>query len=200
MSKQLEQLVAPVRDKFVEAYTLWVAEMAQQFDEGVCEHPFKIASNPNLMRQLYRVDFAVSLKDQPEFREFKMESMLGFQPATGPLDGMTLHLHPFRWDGAVVQIDGAVWDETGLEQWFERWFGLVMGAPIASARGQPSGRIHAVVREGQALHIDFGSAPVAALGELAELARRSGVAHFGVHDATLLAQQQAGGGQGQTLS
>lgn len=182
MTGQLVTLIDPVREKYVQAYGKWIEEMKRHFPEGMPEHVFQIQSTTNLARKLYRVDYAVTLGDAPEFREFKLDTMLGFTPTQGLVDGILVQLNPFRWDGAVIELEGAVWDVDTVMHWFNHWFGFADGLPVASRGDRPGGWIHACAKVEEALHVDFGSAPGTALGELVALAGRTGASRVIIRD------------------
>lgn len=183
MSGQLVSMIEPIREKHARAYSAWVEQMAQAFPDGAPEHVFQIRSQTNLARKVYRVDYAISLTDKPEFREFRLDSMVGFTPVSGLVDDIHVALSPFRWDGAVVELEGAVWDVDKVMGWFNHWFGFRGELPLPSRGDRTGGWIHACAKVGEALHVDFGSAPASAFGELIALAGRTGASRVVIRDA-----------------
>lgn len=63
--------------------------------------------------------------------------MLAFKSWDGPVEGVHLHLHPFRWDALVVQLQGAKWDEAAVTRWFDRWFGMMKDTPVVTPVSRP---------------------------------------------------------------
>ncbi|MFY0638030.1 hypothetical protein [Maricaulis maris] len=185
MTHPLASAIEPIREKFVYAYTQWLPEMAKPFPQGVSEHPFAIKSDKALLRSLYRIDFATQLEPKPEFREFRMQEMIAFKSWDGPMDGVHLHLHPFRWDAAVIQLRDATWDEAALLDWFDRYFGLMKGVPVTMPGVQTGGFLHAASLQDELLHCDFGTAPLEALIELIGIGARSGASAVAISDPTV---------------
>ncbi|RKR00283.1 hypothetical protein [Maricaulis maris] len=182
MTDPIAAAVEPIREKFVQAYVQWLPEMQKLFPQGVSEHPFAIQHDKALIRNLYRIDFATQLEPKPEFREFRLNDMLAFKSWDGPVDGVHIHLHPFRWDAIVVQLQGAKWDMAALTRWFDRWFGLMKDTPVVTPGVQTGGFIHAASVQDEILHADLGTAPVEALTELIAVARASGAIAIAISD------------------
>ena len=149
MTDPLAPAIEPIREKFVQAYAQWLPEMLKLFPQGVSEHPFAIRHDKSLIRNLYRIDFATQLQPKPEFREFRLSDMLAFRSWDGPIDGVHIHLHPFRWDAVVIQLQGAKWNVEAVTRWFDRWFGLMKDTPVVTPGIQTSGFIHAASLQDQ---------------------------------------------------
>ncbi|ABI66367.1 MAG: hypothetical protein ACJAU5_001274 [Maricaulis maris] len=182
MTDPVAAAIEPIREKFVQAYTQWLPEMQKHFPQGVSEHPFAIQHDKSLIRNLYRIDFATQIQPKPEFREFRLQDMLAFKSWDGPVEGVHLHLHPFRWDALVVQLQGAKWDEAAVTRWFDRWFGMMKDTPVVTPGVQTGGFIHAASLQDEMLHVDLGTAPVEALTELLAIARTTGASAIALVD------------------
>jgi len=183
MTGQLVTMIQPIREKHVQAFAAWLASMAENHPEGEPEYFFQLRSQTSLARKLYRVDYALSLGDQPEFREFRQEEMLGFTPVEGMVGGIHVALSPFRWDAVIIELEGSVWNDDAAIDWFNRWFGFDGEYPARSKGQGPAGWIHACAKVGEALHVDFGSAPAEAFGELIDIAGQTGASRVVIRDA-----------------
>ena len=95
--------------------------------------------------------------------------------------GLSLLLTPFRWEAAMLamEIEGGVPDLAPLRRWF-----LEFSQPGTEQMETEEllGVVHSMsdpepLPAGIALHIDFGSAPIAAVAELAEAAAQAGARH-----------------------
>ena len=192
MTDPLAPALEPIREKFVQAYAQWLPEMLKLFPQGVSEHPFAIRHDKSLIRNLYRIDFATQLQPKPEFREFRLSDMLAFRSWDGPIDGVHIHLHPFRWDAVVIQLQGAKWNVEAVTRWFDRWFGLMKDTPVVTPGIQTSGFIHAASLQDEILHLDLGTAPVEALIELIGIGRASGASAIALSDPVVQPSKPAG--------
>lgn len=193
MSDDFVKAIEPVRNQYVEGYATWLGEQARQHPEGHAEHVYAIQAQTNFARKLCRVDFAVRNGDNAPRLDYVPKSMLGFQPMQGDVDGVLVQLQPFRWDNAVVEIPGAIWDKDRVIEWFNRWFGFVDGMPTVTARDKPGNVIHicAWVEPGM-LRIDFGSAEAQAIAELLPIAAASGASEFSIRDVSGLTAPGSG--------
>lgn len=184
MSDEFIKAIEPVRNQYVEGYAAWLNEQIRQHSQGSGERLYEIQGQTNFARKLCRVDFAVTGGDNARTLEYSPKEMLGFPPMQGPVDGVIVQLHPFRWDRAVVEIPGAIWNKDKVTEWFNHWFGMVRDTPAASPRSKPGFHIHACAwPEPGMLLIDFGSAPAKALADLIGVARGIGAEQMVIRDA-----------------
>jgi hypothetical protein len=183
MSQQLVSVIEPIRNRYVDGFTAWLAEQARTYPQGSGEHLYELKAQTNFARKLCRVDFALAPGDNARRLEYSPESILGFPPMQDEIDGVTVQLSPFRWDNAVVEIPGAIWDRERVTEWFNRRFGFIGDTPANTSRDKPGGVIHicAWVEPGM-LRIDFGSAPAEALADLLAVARASGAESLSIRD------------------
>ncbi|WP_339948854.1 hypothetical protein [uncultured Albimonas sp.] len=95
--------------------------------------------------------------------------------------GLSLRVTPFRWEAAMLamEIEGGVPDLTPLRRWF-----LEFSQPGTEQMETEDllGVVHSMsdpepLPAGIAFHIDFGSAPIVAVAELAEAAAQAGARH-----------------------
>lgn len=179
----LVSALAPVRDKFVQQYDAWIAQMRKEHPSGAPELAVKLGPHTGLVRQLYRVDYAIGLGTPPEFREMQLVSNLAFAPWSGQVGSLMLNLNPFRWNGVVVDLETMNWNEDLLLPWFDKWFGIINEELRAPEAERSSGLLHAVTLDGSRVHVDLGSAPADAIAELIALAQQHGAAQATVKDA-----------------
>lgn len=194
MSQEFVAAIEPIRKRYVDGFAAWLAEQAKAHPAGSGEHLYELQAQTNFARKLCRVDFALSDGDNAERLAYTPTSMLGFQPMQAEIDGLLVQLSPFRWDNAVVEIPGAIWNQDRVIDWFNHRFGFVGGVPRVTDRDKPGGVIHICAwSEPGMLRIDLGTAPADALAELIPIARASGAQHFSVRDASQLAAGAAAG-------
>ena len=194
MTQDFITAVEPIRNQYVNGYATWLAEKARAYPQGAGEYLFEIQAQTNFARKLCRVDFVSAPGDNAPPHEYSLKSMLGFTPMSDRIDGVEVQLNPFRWDSAVVEIPGAIWDRDKVIEWFNRWFGFNGKTPWVTVRDKPSGVLHicAWVEPGM-LRIDFGSAPAEALAELIPIARDSGAQLMSIRDASQMAARPDAG-------
>jgi hypothetical protein len=194
MTQELVSAIEPIRNDYVDGFAAWLGEQAKTHPAGSGEHLFEIQAQTNFARKLCRTDFVLADGDNAERREYSPKTILGFQPMQGDVDGITAQLSPFRWDNAVIEIPGAIWDSDKVITWFNRWFGFHGNTPKVTARDKPCGVIHicAWVEPGM-LRIDFGSASANALGELIPVAAASGATLISIRDASQVAASPGAG-------
>jgi|GEM_PF-2022819 len=188
MTQELVAAIQPIRNQYVQGFTTWLAEQAKAHPKGSGEHLFEIQATTNFARKLCRVDYVLDDGDNASRLEYSPETMLGFTPMQGQVDGLTVQLNPFRWDSAVIEIPGAIWDQDKVMGWFNRWFGFNGDTPSVTVRDKPGGVIHvcAWVEPGM-LRIDFGSASAKAVGTLIPVAAACGASLVSIRDASQLA-------------
>jgi hypothetical protein len=187
MSDAFKAMITRVRDDYVRGYAAWLAEQIKAHPNGSGEHLYEIQGQTNFARKLARVDFALSDGDNAQRLTFASKRLVGFAPTEGEVDGLMVRLSPFRWEDAVVEIPGAIWDIAKTTNWFNKWFGFVGPTPAVSPRGRPGEHIHicAWTEPGQ-LRIDFGSAPVLAVLELIALAKECGAQSVEIRDVSFV--------------
>lgn len=190
MTEEFLSAIKPIRNQYVEGFADWVAEQAKTYPRGSAEHLYEVKAQTNFARKLCRVDYVLADGDNAQSREYSPKTMLGFQPMQGEVDGVTVQLHPFRWDSAVVEIPDAIWAQDATIDWFNRWFGFVGNTPAVTPRDKPGGCIHICAwAEPGMLRIDFGSASATALGELVSVAKASGATLISIRDASQIANR-----------
>jgi hypothetical protein len=137
MTQELISVIEPIRKGYVDGFEAWLDGQASSFPEGSGERIYQIQAQTNFARKLCRVDFALAKGDNAERLDYSPKSMLGFQPMEGEVDGVLVQLQPFRWDNAVVEISGAIWDQDRVIAWFNKWFGFNGNTPAVTPRNKP---------------------------------------------------------------
>lgn len=96
----------------------------------------------------------------------------------------TVRISPFPWDAAAISIAGH--SPQRAEQWLRPWFDRAIRPEQSAQQGGPVGAVH-MLSEGMmqgawtTFVLDLGSAPVEALRDLLDEARRSGVRELRIH-------------------
>lgn len=194
MTQELISVIEPIRKGYVDGFEAWLDGQARSFPEGSGERIYQIQAQTNFARKLCRVDFALAKGDNAERADYSPKSMLGFQPMEGEVDGVLVQLQPFRWDNAVVEISGAIWDQDRVIAWFNKWFGFNGNTPAVTPRNKPGGVIHiCALAEPGMLRIDFGSAPALAVAELLPIAAASGATQLSLRDSSQLSARPGAG-------
>jgi len=164
------QFANGVRSHYLEHYRDWVAVMADKAGRGGPEVALQLSENAKVARQLYRVDYMANAEGKPNVVEFQFDQFLDFEPAESSVGSTALTLRPFKWENAGVTLDGAIWPEQPLMDWFDDWFGLTSGREDQAEPGQLGGLIHSLSIAEARIEVDLGSAPVEAFEQLLKLA------------------------------
>jgi hypothetical protein len=194
MTQELIPVLDPISQRHVEGYAHWLMQQARQYPDGGGEWLYELKAETNFARKLCRVDFATHAGDNAPRAEYASQSIVGFQPMQGEVDGVMVQLTPFRWDNVIVEIPGAIWDKDTVIGWFNRWFGFNGETPMVTSRDKPGGVIHICAwSEPGMLRLDMGSAPGRALAELVDVAKASGARAMNIRDVSYMPPAQPAG-------
>lgn len=178
----LEEVLAPVRESAVSAL---LTAQARAIEAGAEIEPEPVRRDPagRVKRQgrlglPSRGDLSVTMDGRTLIQRVEARRVTAFPPIeVRTRSGFTGLIGPFRWEDAEVRFDCRAsrpnWAPVRL--WFLEWF------QPRQTRLQPelSGVVHALegpvdIDGGWQLHIDFGSAPIAAVAALIETAGETG--------------------------
>ncbi|WP_127115640.1 hypothetical protein [Shimia sediminis] len=122
-------------------------------------------------RKLFVVDFIGGDHDGSGAIEIvpNPEALRG--PAETSIGSMQVVFSALAWDSVRIEAQPTM----ALPEGFDRWFNAWLDVDKVPESGQlMTGIIHSVVQEGNALTVDFGSAPPSAAFELFDLYRKDG--------------------------
>ena len=182
----LEEVLAPVRESAISAL---LTAQARAIEAGAEIEPEPVRRDPagRVKRQgrlglPSRGDLSVTMDGRTLIQRVEARRVTAFPPMeVRTRSGFTGLIGPFRWEDAEIRLetgDGRP-NWTPLRLWFLEWF------QPRQTRLQPelSGVVHALEgpddRDGSwQLHLDFGSAPIAAVAALIESAAETGCARM----------------------
>ena len=178
------ELVAKVRDHFVEQFGAFVERQQSDCKLGSPEVKLELSEPSEYFERLYCVDFIKPTLDEDEDADddeaeapdgvvdFQPAFYLEFEPTTGTYGAMEVSIEQLRWDDVAIYHDLKSLPGEQIEEWFEFWF------DPDDARYDPEARfaetIHALLLEDGVANIDFGTAPVAAFWDMLELLETAG--------------------------
>lgn len=179
----LEEVLAPVRESAVAALLTAQARAisagAEVVAEPVRRDPAGRVRRQGELRLPSRGDLAVTMDGRTLIQRIEARSIIAFPPVeVRTQSGFTGLIGPFRWEDAELRFEfaaGARPNWSPLRLWFLEWF------QPRQSRLQPElgGALHAL--EGPEdrgnswqIHLDFGSAPIAAIISMIEIAAETG--------------------------
>lgn len=180
----LEEVLAPVRESAVAALLTAkaraIAAGAEIVAEPVRRDPAGRVRRQGELRLPARGDLAITMDGRTLIQRIEARNVIAFPPVeVRTQSGFTGLIGPFRWEDAEIRFDfGSRGTRPGwspIRLWFLEWF------QPRQSRLQPElgGVVHAL--EGPEdrgdfwqIHLDLGSAPVAAIIALIETAAETG--------------------------
>lgn len=188
----LEEVLAPVRESAVAALLTAkaraIAAGAEIASEPVRRDPAGRVRRQGVLHLPSRGDLAITMDGRTLIQRIEARSVIAFPPVeVRTQSGFTGLIGPFRWEDAELRFDfgmrGAQPDWSPIRLWFLEWF------QPRQSRLQPelSGCVHALegpVDQGDSwqMHLDLGSAPVAAIIALIETAAETGCKRLRIGD------------------
>jgi len=172
-----KNIVDEVREHYLNGLQEAVAEFKQEYPQAATELLLEVGRSSTYGFRLYRMDMAANVDVKFEMRECNLLNYVNFFPLSlKPLQGLSLKLSPFTWNGVDFSIDATV-PSILLEQWALRWLN-VDDVQENNERGFQS-VIHSLTEPMTAagwtmFSVDFGSAPLVAVEELLKLLAGSG--------------------------
>ena len=178
----LEEILAPVRESAISA--LLTAQVraieagAEIESEPVRRDPAGEVKRQGRLRLPSRGDLSVTMDGRTLIQRVEARRITAFPPVeVRTRSGFTGVIGPFRWEDAEIRFEprGARPNWTPIRLWFLEWF------QPRQTRLMPElgGVLHALEgpedRDGSwQMHLDFGSAPIAAVASLIETAAETG--------------------------
>jgi len=184
-----DALANAVRDHYLAALVESLGEFRALNDPSSPEVLLEMRNEKPLAFRLYRADMAANVGGELKVQDVNPSTHLSFDPFTVEFaKGSTGALHPFVWNDIGIQVDVTL-PANEVEDWALRWLDAEDESTQQDEHGL-SQVIHSVLRDdiaggGTLLNVDFGSAPVAALRELIDLALAAGASHLSIHSSML---------------
>lgn len=182
----LEEVLAPVRDSAISALLTAQARAleagAEIETEPVRRDPAGKVKRTGRLGLPSRGDLSVTMDGRTLIQRVEARRVTAFPPIeVRTRSGFTGYIGPFRWEDAELRFEarGARPNWTPIRLWFLEWF------QPRQSRLQPelAGVVHSIEgpddRDGAwQIHLDFGSAPIAAVASLIETAGETGCARL----------------------
>ncbi len=171
-------LVARVRDHFIEQFGSFVEQQQARFKLGSAEVKLELDEDSAVFGGLYCVDFIRPVDDEEDeddedgVVEFDPAFFLQFEPASGAFGGMEVLIEQLHWHDIVIHHDLKSLPEDAIDDWFEAWFDPEDERFDPEARF--AGVIHSLVIADGKISIDFGTAHAAAFWDMLELLEGAG--------------------------
>ena len=182
----LEEVLAPVRESAISAMLTAQAraiEAGAEIDaEPIRRDPAGKVKRQGRLALPSRGDLAVTMDGRTLIQRIEARRVTAFPPIeVRTRSGFTGLIGPFRWEDAEIRFEtrGARPNWTPIRLWFLEWF------QPRHTRLQPelAGVVHSLegpedLSGSWQLHLDFGSAPIAAVASLIETAGETGCARL----------------------
>ena len=171
-------LVAQVRDHFIEQFGSFVEQQQARFKLGSAEVKLELDEDSTVFAGLYCVDFIRPVDEEEDedeedgVMEFAPAFFLQFEPTSGSFGRAEVQIEQLHWNDIVIQHDLAVLPDELIEEWFEAWFDPEDERFDPEARF--AGVIHSLAMTDGAISIDFGTAHAAAFWDMLELLESAG--------------------------
>jgi hypothetical protein len=181
-------LAAAVRESYLRAFFESLDAFLTRQADAATEVLFESPSDDALPFRVQRADMVADLDGTPQIEQVTPTAHLGFEPFGVELaEHLTVAMQPFVWNEVALRANITLPVEP-VENWALHWLDLE-GQMSPDEHGL-LGVIHAVLREDDMdgstlLTVDFGSAPVDALGQLLDLAFAAGATHVAIHSPSL---------------
>lgn len=166
----LDQFLVELQSAYLAEFVAVYSAELQSGDNIGSEIALEVASG--VYRNLYVADFVVQQNGSPSIIELAPTDGTVFGPAEFEERDFTVHFDAVSWDAMMFKLPDGVLLDDALEPWFVRWLD-VNREPESGAI--TTGIIHSVVIDGDAISVDFGTAPAIAAKELLALIRDHGV-------------------------
>ena len=190
----LEEVLAPVRESAIAAL---LAAQARAIEAGAEIESEPVRRDPagRVKRQgrlglPSRGDLSVTMDGRTLIQRVEARRIAAFLPIeVRTRSGFTGLIGPFRWEDAEIALrDARQTGRTGRRSGSGSWNGSSRGK--ASLQPELSGVVHALdgpeeVEGVWKLHLDFGSAPIAAVAALIETAAETGCAKMRIGQVTV---------------
>ncbi len=180
------QLLDKIREHYLEQFLNEIESIDD--DKEIIIEPAMRDSEGNIVTEGAldagsRIDIAI-IGDDTETINFDFDSMLSFEQIAFPWeDTLTVILNPFQWDYCSLVFNGDISNWSPLKEWCGKWF---MENPKENSI--LSDCIHFIsdpekIENGFQVYVDFGSADVAALEEIFDVAKVLGATQVTVGNA-----------------
>lgn len=185
-AEMLEEVLAPVRESAISAL---LTAQARAIEAGaeIEPEPVRRGGDGKVKRQgrlslPSRGDLSVTMDGRTLIQRIEARRITAFPPVEVRTPaGFTGLVGPFRWEDAEIRLEArdARPNWKPLRLWFLEWF------QPRQTRLQPelAGVVHALEGpdehgDGWLMHLDFGSAPIAAIASLIEVIGETGCARL----------------------
>ena len=169
MTGDFEDLVARVRDHYLEQFWALADQQGEGGTEGTVELKIQLNGPSELYNGLWCVDYASKDEDgEIQVAEFAVDKFLMFDPVEFDCGRAALLVDHLRWGDVVIEHDLPDVPADEIERWFDQWFD-----PEDAAMRQTE-IIHSLVLSPGQVSIDMGTAPPEALYGMLELLERAG--------------------------
>jgi hypothetical protein len=166
-----------LREGYMARFAQGLAEARAEFTQLAAEVMLELPrpEEPELVYRIYRMDIIGQTTGGPKLIEINVDRV---SPVVTSLEGfgIPIGLQPATWNGLEFVVDGGLPAESGLLPWIAKWLDVDDERYQEHADFQYV--IHSCLRptvtaSGYWTSVDFGSAPVEAVGEFIQILARN---------------------------